>query len=75
MGYFLCVFLADLTVFEAGVVIYAVESRYVVPPLSMKVSESHTGHDIPRLNKTLSDMEAMKLSYNGELMTFLRILF
>ena len=42
MGYFLCVFLADLTVFEAGVVIYAVESRYVVPPLSMKVSESHT---------------------------------
>jgi len=34
-----------------------VESRYVVPPYLLKVSQSRTGPDLLRLNKILSDYE------------------
>jgi hypothetical protein len=38
----------------------SVESRYVVPSYLLKVSQSRTGQDLPRLNKTLQDREALK---------------
>jgi hypothetical protein len=46
IGYFLGGFLLMFGVGEAGVGIYAVESRYVVPPFSEKVSESRAGQAV-----------------------------
>jgi hypothetical protein len=56
----LSVAVAEVVLAALCVAVSVVESRYVVPPSLLKVSQSRTGQVILRLNQTLSEREALK---------------